>query len=130
MFTLNTSLIFNQNEIEALKEYNRCCVAVRTPFSHGQIGLLKVRFAALNIFVKNGGPKTRSLLVALLKMRPHWQFPLTHPVITIKRYFCKCAGLEEMFGPENDPEMFVTMSSRRFLRELKGEKKENLSTCQ
>lgn len=127
---MNTSSTFNQNEMDALVEYNRCCSAVRGTFSRGQIGLLKVRFAALNIFVRTEKFRTQSLLIALLKMRPHWQFPLTHPVITIKRYFCKCAGLEEMFGPENDPELFVTMSSRRFLRELKGEKKENLPVWQ
>lgn len=103
----------SQSQREALRNFNRYCDAVRGDFKRGIEGLAEIRETALQMFIGGGHP-IKHLVGALFALRPHWQNG-GEGEETAKAIFRR---LHNADGIMQSGDMFVTMSTNRFLREL------------
>ena len=88
--------ILSDNELNALKLFNKVCVSLRGDYDKTANGLITIWNSALNIFSNTFNKSTlKALLSALLKRTPHWEtFINNRAVSTIEKlslYFNKCA---------------------------------------
>ena len=65
--------LFTNNEVMALKLFNKTCVSIRGDYSKDAIGLFKIWQETLTIYANEFQENVMNyLLSALLKKRPHW----------------------------------------------------------
>lgn len=105
----------------ALRAFNIACAGVRGEYARGVAGLWMIRMAALRRFVANGN-SVGCLASALFELRPHWNNGGGDNLATVQGYFERLQS--DNLG-EDTGNMFISMSTERFLREMGSDKKSN-----
>lgn len=103
----------SQSEREALRNFNRHCDSVRGEFKRGVEGLAAIRETALQLFIGAGYP-VKHLVGALFALRPHWGNGGMGEA-TVRGIFARLHAEKDIMQSED---MFVSMSTNRFLREM------------
>ena len=99
----------------ALKAFNRCCMEVRGEYPRGRKGLLSIRRAAIDIYIRRGN-SLHTLIDALMFFRPKWDTK-EYSRQALDDYMSRLCWEKEWLRDRS--EMFVTISTNRFIREIR-----------
>jgi len=87
--------VLSENEMVALKLFNRTCSSVHGEFDKTANGLMGIWRVTLSIFSRSFGVSVLNcLLSAMLKRTPHWQEDIEKEPTTLGRlekYFARCS---------------------------------------